>query len=51
LRIAAGLEQPDAGEVTRKSGLRMGLLTQEANLDKAFVERADASRRGAWRRS
>ncbi|HEY7024970.1 MAG TPA: ABC-F family ATP-binding cassette domain-containing protein [Candidatus Limnocylindrales bacterium] len=37
LRIAAGLEQPDAGEVTRKNGLRMGLLTQESNLDKAFI--------------
>jgi ATP-binding cassette subfamily F protein 3 len=37
LRIAAGIEPPDAGEVTRKSGLRMGLLTQEANLDPAFI--------------
>jgi len=37
LRIAAGLESPDAGEVTRKSGLRIGLLTQEANLDASFV--------------
>ena len=37
LRIAAGLEPPDAGEVVRKSGLRIGLLTQEANLDPAFI--------------
>ncbi len=37
LRIAAGLEPPDAGEVTRKSGLKMGLLTQEANLDASFI--------------
>jgi ATP-binding cassette, subfamily F, member 3 len=37
LRIAAGLESPDAGEVTRKSGLRIGLLTQEANLDASFA--------------
>ena len=37
LRIAAGLEPPDAGEVTRKNGLKMGLLTQESNLDKAFI--------------
>ena len=37
LRICAGLEPPDAGEVTRKSGLKIGLLTQEANLDPAFI--------------
>ena len=37
LRIAAGIEPPDAGEVTRKKGLRMGLLAQEANLDASFV--------------
>jgi ATP-binding cassette subfamily F protein 3 len=37
LRIAAGIETPDAGEVTRKSNLRVGLLTQEANLDSAFI--------------
>jgi len=37
LRIAAGLESPDAGEVTRKNGLKMGLLTQESNLDKTFI--------------
>src|SRR4051794_8058267 len=37
LRIAAGLESPDAGEVTRKSGLRIALLTQEANLDPSFI--------------
>src|SRR3954453_19189526 len=37
LRIAAGLEAPDAGEVTRKNGLRIGLLAQEANTDSSFV--------------
>ncbi len=37
LRIAAGLEAPDSGEVTRKSGLRIGMLSQEANLDKSFI--------------
>ncbi len=28
-RILAGLEEPDAGEVTRRAGLRIGLLLQE----------------------
>src|SRR3954453_15832815 len=37
LRIASGLESPDAGEVTRQSGLRIVLLTQEANLDASFA--------------
>ena len=37
LRIAAALEPPDAGEVVRKSGLRIALLTQESNLDRAFI--------------
>ncbi len=37
LRIASGLEGPDAGEVTRKAGLKIGLLTQESNLDAAFI--------------
>ena len=38
MRIAAGFDQPDAGEILRKSGLSIGFLTQEANLDAAFVE-------------
>ena len=37
LRIAAGLEPPDSGEVLRKKGLKLGLLTQESNLDQSFV--------------
>ena len=37
LRIAAGLEPPDSGEVQRKNGLKLGLLTQESNLDQSFV--------------
>jgi ATP-binding cassette subfamily F protein 3 len=37
LRIAAGLEPPDSGEVIRKSDLKIGLLTQEANTDKEFI--------------
>ena len=37
LRIAAGLESADAGDVVRKSSLRVGLLAQEANLDRSFV--------------
>ena len=37
MRLAAGLEPPDAGEVTRKNDLRIGLLTQEANLDSVFI--------------
>ncbi len=37
LRICAGLDTPDSGTVQRKRGLAVGLLTQEANLDAAFV--------------
>jgi len=37
LRVAAGLEPADAGEVARKSDLKVGLLTQEANLDQTFI--------------
>jgi ATP-binding cassette subfamily F protein 3 len=37
LRIAAGLDEPDAGAVQRKRGLTVGLLAQEANLDADFV--------------
>jgi ATP-binding cassette subfamily F protein 3 len=37
LRIAAGIDQPDSGEVHAKRGLRIGLLTQEANMDAAFI--------------
>jgi ATP-binding cassette, subfamily F, member 3 len=37
LRIAAGRDEPDAGHVRRKSGLSVGLLAQEANMDAAFA--------------
>ncbi|MBA2557662.1 MAG: ABC-F family ATP-binding cassette domain-containing protein, partial [Chloroflexi bacterium] len=37
LKIAIGREEPDAGRVIAKQGLRMGLLSQEANLDAAFA--------------
>jgi ATP-binding cassette subfamily F protein 3 len=37
LKLAAGNEEPDAGRVFRKAGLRIGLLTQEANLDPSFA--------------
>jgi ATP-binding cassette, subfamily F, member 3 len=37
LRIAAGLDEPDAGGVHRKRGLQLGFLAQEANLDRDFV--------------
>jgi ATP-binding cassette, subfamily F, member 3 len=37
LRIAAGLDEPDAGGVHRKRGLLLGFLAQEANLDESFV--------------
>ncbi len=50
LRIAAGLDEPDAGEVGRKRGLTIGLLAQEAHLDEAFMAAPDvrsAVRHGA----
>ena len=37
LRLCAGLDEPDKGQVTRARGLRLGLLTQESNLDTAFT--------------
>ncbi len=52
LRIAAGLDEPDRGEVGRKRGLLVGMLAQEANLDPAFIASPDlrsAVRRGATR--
>ena len=50
LRIAAGLDEPDAGEVSRRRGLSLGLLAQEAHLDAAFMAAPDvraAVRHGA----
>jgi ATP-binding cassette, subfamily F, member 3 len=37
LRIVAGRDEPDRGSVTRKRGLTVGLLAQEANTDRSFV--------------
>jgi ATP-binding cassette subfamily F protein 3 len=36
LRMCAGIDDPDTGKVVRSAGLRVGLLSQEANLDAAF---------------
>jgi ATP-binding cassette subfamily F protein 3 len=41
LRIAAGLDEPDLGTVSRKRGLSIGLLPQEAHLDAAFMAAPD----------
>ncbi len=37
LRIAAGLDEPDRGEVHRKRGLSLGVLAQEAHFDAEFM--------------
>jgi ATP-binding cassette subfamily F protein 3 len=50
LRITAGSDEPDRGEVSRKRGLSIGLLAQEAHLDAAFMAAPDlrsAVRHGA----
>ena len=50
LRIAAGLDEADAGTVTRKRELSIGILAQEAHLDAAFMAAPDvrsAVRHGA----
>ncbi|HLX33952.1 MAG TPA: ABC-F family ATP-binding cassette domain-containing protein [Candidatus Limnocylindrales bacterium] len=50
LRIAAGLDEPDRGTVSRKRGLTLGLLAQEAHLDESFMTAPDirtAVRHGA----
>ena len=50
MKIAAGLEEPDGGRVTRKRDLSMGMLAQEAHLDAAFMAAPDirtAVRHGA----
>src|SRR5215207_10196794 len=41
LRIAAGLDEPDAGTVSRKRGMSLGLLSQEAHLDETFMAAPD----------
>jgi ATP-binding cassette subfamily F protein 3 len=50
LRIAVGLDEPDGGKVTRKRDLTIGMLSQEAHLDEAFMASPDirtAVRHGA----
>jgi len=50
LRIAAGVDEPDRGEVGRRRGLTVGLLAQEAHFDPAFASAPDlrtAVRQGA----
>jgi len=37
LRLAAGRDEPDAGSIVRKSGLAIGVLAQESNLDPEFA--------------
>ena len=50
LRIAAGRDEADRGTVTRRRGLSLGLLSQEAHFDEAFMSAPDlraAVRHGA----
>jgi ATP-binding cassette subfamily F protein 3 len=50
LRIAAGIDEPDAGTVTRKRDMTFGMLSQEAHFDAAFMAAPDvrsAVRHGA----
>src|SRR4051812_2969823 len=50
LRIASGRDEPDRGTVTRRRGLSVGLLSQEAHLDEVFMASPDlrsAVRHGA----
>ena len=41
LRIGAGIDEPDRGTVSRKRGLTLGLLAQEAHFDAAFMASPD----------
>ncbi len=41
LRLAAGRDEPDRGEVVRKRNLTIGLLAQEAHFDEALMAAAD----------
>ena len=50
LRIVAGRDEPDRGTATRRRGLSLGLLSQEAHFDEAFMAAPDlrsAVRHGA----
>jgi ATP-binding cassette subfamily F protein 3 len=41
LRVAAGMDEPDLGSVSRKRGLTLGLLAQEAHFDLEFMAAPD----------
>jgi ATP-binding cassette, subfamily F, member 3 len=41
LKIAAGVDEPDGGEVSRKRGLTIGLLAQESHFDAVFMAAPD----------
>src|SRR5262245_34285410 len=41
LKIAAGVDEPDGGEVSRKRGLTIGLLAQESHFDPVFMAAPD----------
>ena len=41
LRVAAGIDEPDLGSVSRKRGLTLGLLAQEAHFDLEFMAAPD----------
>src|SRR4051812_9836607 len=41
MRIASGTDEPDRGTVSRKRGLTIGLLAQEAHLDDTFMAAPD----------
>ena len=41
LRLAAGRDEPDRGTVSRKRGLSIGLLAQEAHFDEVFMAAPD----------
>jgi ATP-binding cassette subfamily F protein 3 len=52
LRLVAGLDEPDQGEVHRKRGLTIAMLHQEAHVDSGFIEASSlrlAVRAGAGR--
>ena len=38
LRLAAGIDEPDRGEVQRKRALTVGILAQESHFDRAFMQ-------------
>ncbi len=50
MRIAAGIDEPDEGRVSRKREMSIGMLSQEAHLDEKFMTAPDirsAVRHGA----